>query len=165
MVNVPSGVWIDEEGRIVRPPEVAYSKGRKLMGQKLGDDRYALGLKDWVERGPKSAFVMGKEKLSERLVRRSMRQRRAAEHFMLGAWFQAQKERKLSRKHWKRAQQLDPENWNYHRQDWSFDGASAGFKFLRKVSKLRGKPYYRPLDLPPAKETAPKKSREAREPL
>ena len=26
MINVPTGVWIDEEGRMVRPPEVAYSE-------------------------------------------------------------------------------------------------------------------------------------------
>ena len=48
MTNVPTGVWINEEGRIVRPNEVAYSsKTEMTLGGKTlsadGDAYVALG--------------------------------------------------------------------------------------------------------------------------
>ena len=46
MVNVPSGVWIDEHGVIVRPPEVAYSRRYEFGAILAGDDRYAQGWSD-----------------------------------------------------------------------------------------------------------------------
>lgn len=58
MVNVPMGVWIDETGQIVRPAEVAYSKHQVVMKQTIGDDRYAEGVRDWVEKGPQSAYLL-----------------------------------------------------------------------------------------------------------
>ena len=45
-----------------------------------------------------------------------------------------------------RAQQLNPDDWNYHRQDWSF-GQNAGRKWLEKFQKT-DKEYY-PLDIKP----------------
>ena len=148
MVNVPTGVWIDEEGTIVRPPEVAYSKGYKLLGTKLGDDRYAIGLRDWITRGAKSKFVMSADKLKPRLALRTKEQRMADAEFKLAVFFHGRGDRTSARKHFKRAQQLAPENWNYHRQDWAFVPTDAVFKFLAKNAKLGGRPYYEPLDLP-----------------
>ena len=40
------------------------------------------------------------------------------------------------------AQRLDPDNWNYHRQPWSFDPSSSGEKFRAKYETLKGAPYY-----------------------
>jgi len=72
MINVPSGVWIDEEGTIVRPPEVAYSRQYDFGGLLAGDDRYAAGLRDWVEQGAASAFVLSAEELAEKLARKNV---------------------------------------------------------------------------------------------
>ena len=155
MVNVPAGVWIDEEGKIIRPPEVAYSKGYKLLGAKLGDDRYAIGLRDWVKNGSKSAYVMSPEKLKKRLALPSVKQRLADAHFRLATHFHLQKDRKSARKHFKKAQDLAPDNWNYHRQDWAFVPSDAVFKFLKKNAELGDKPYYEPLDLPPLEKAKP----------
>lgn len=44
------------------------------------------------------------------------------------------------------AQALNPDSWNYHRQDWSFTPAEAGINWQRKVQTLGDKPYYRPID-------------------
>lgn len=156
MVNVPTGVWIDEHGKIVRPPEVAYSKGHKFLGTKLGDDRYAIGLRDWVNNGMKSRFVMPADKLKKKLALRSKDERLADAHFKMAVYFHQQADRKSARKHFKQAQDLAPNNWNYHRQDWAFVPRDAVLKFLRKNATRGKKPYYEPADLPDIEEQDPK---------
>jgi peroxiredoxin len=147
MVNVPSGVWIDEQGRIVRPPEVAYTKGFRLLGKQVGDDRYEPALRDWVARGEQSRFAMTPEQLASKLALRSSPLRRAELEFQLGAYLFSIGDRKGAREHWQSAQNLDPDNWNYHRQDWSFDSKEAVRNWMAKVRALGGKPYYEPLNL------------------
>jgi peroxiredoxin len=148
MVNVPSGVWIDEAGKIVRPAEVAYSKQQKVLGRTIGDNRYAAGLRDWVEKGPRSVYVTPADKLKPRLAIRTARERLAEAEFKLGVYFSEQGNRELATRHWQQSQQLSPDNWNYHRQDWSFDKASEMKNWLSKVQKLGTKPYYDPVEFP-----------------
>ena len=68
MVNVPSGVWIDEEGRIVRPPETAYSRRHRFGPIVVGDERYTAALRDWVARGAESEYALDAEELAARLA-------------------------------------------------------------------------------------------------
>lgn len=161
MINVPAGVWIDEEGNIVRPAETAYSKGARVMGQKIGDDRYAQGLRDWVKNGKKSKWVLSKDKLKKRLALKSPKKQQAAAQFRLGVYFHKKNDKVQAQKHWVAAQKLYPENWNYHRQAWSYQGAGGQMKWFQKVQKLAGKPYYEPLDVPKEgdKKEAEKKDR------
>ena len=51
-----------------------------------------------------------------------------------------------------RAQQLNPDDWNYHRQDWSFDKSKEMTNFMAKVRKLGTRPYYDPVEFPQAKD-------------
>ncbi|MBX7168421.1 MAG: redoxin domain-containing protein [Pirellulales bacterium] len=148
MVNVPTGVWIDEQGHIVRPPEVAYSKQMKVLGQVIGDDRYVAGLRDWVKHGANSRFVAPAKLLERKLAARPLRLRQADCEFRLGTWFQAQGDNPRARAHWKVAQELNPDNWNYHRQDWSFHGSEALTKWLAKFRALGDRPYYEPAEFP-----------------
>lgn len=147
MVNVPSGVWIDEEGRIVRPPETAYSRRHQLGPLAVGDDRYVKALRDWVRRGAESPFAMSAEELAERLAPRHANRARADAHFALGAHLFAAGELDAALPHWKEAQRLDPDNWNYHRDPWSLDELPAGPRWFKKLTALKG-PYYEPLGLP-----------------
>lgn len=146
MVNVPSGVWIDEEGNIVRPPEMAYAKRLKVLGQEIGDDRYVPALRDWVERGEESAYVMSSEKLKERLAPKDDKRRLADAYFKLGVYFHDLGEMSNAKKNWEESQKLAPENWNYHRQDWSYSSTDKVVKWMKKVRELEGKPYYAPID-------------------
>ena len=66
MVNVPSGVWIDEQGRMVRPPEVAYSHTMNVLGVKLPGDEYVSALRDWLEKGADSKYALLPAQLRER---------------------------------------------------------------------------------------------------
>jgi tetratricopeptide (TPR) repeat protein len=56
--------------------------------------------------------------------------------------------------HFKEAQRLDPDNWNYKRQAWALSNAERdyGTNFGKEVQKLNGKPYYEPHKLPDVKK-------------
>lgn len=147
MVNVPAGVWIDEEGRIARPPEVAYSKTQKFLTIQVDGDSYVAGLRDWVEKGDKSVFAMKPEELKKKLTPRSPSQELADANFKLAVYFHGKGEKELAEKHWKEAQRLFPDDWNFHRQDWAFT-PDANKNWMAKFQALNGKPYYEPLELP-----------------
>ena len=78
IVNVPTGVWVDEQGMMVRPPEPAFP-GRAVIAElglpegapqrivemlteaaKMNVDpaRYAAAVRDWAERGADSAYAL-----------------------------------------------------------------------------------------------------------
>lgn len=147
LVNVPTGVWVDEQGRIVRPPEVAYTVA-KVLGQPVGGDRYVAALRDWVSRGAQSPFVLNTEQLRTRLRVRSQDERLADANFRLGVYFHEQGDAARADRYWQAAQLLNSESWNYHRQDWSFTPREAMRNWMRKFQALDGKPYYAPLELP-----------------
>jgi hypothetical protein len=148
MVNVPMGVWIDEQGRIVRPPEVAYSRKVQFLTIKVDGDRYAAGLRDWVEKGDKSRYVLQPSALKEKLGPRKAAEDLADANFKLGVYFHQQGNKELAKKYWQEAQRLNPDSWNYHRQDWSFTPAEAMTKWMAKFKALGGKEYYPPLEIP-----------------
>ena len=65
-------------------------------------------------------------------------------------YFHQQGDEERANRYWEAAQKLNPDSWNYHRQDWSFTPEVANQNWYRKVQKLGDKPYYEPLDLPEA---------------
>ena len=152
MVNVPTGVWIDEEGMIVRPNETAYSSNTQLeiQGKTLssrGGD-YVAALKDWVAKGSESEFAMDPDDVTRRLSPRTSDQARAEALFQLGNHFHRADDEQRANKYWEAAQALRPDSWNYHRQDWSFTPQQAGQNWVRKFLGLGDDEYYPPLDLP-----------------
>jgi len=54
MVNVPTAVWIDEEGRIVRPNEMAFADNRWIEYTKFDMTVYLDAVRDWARRGAQS---------------------------------------------------------------------------------------------------------------
>ncbi len=149
MVNVPTGVWIDEEGRIVRPNEVAYSKDVAFLSLKVNGDAYVSALRDWVNKGPESAFVMTPEEIKEQVQPRSSDEALADAHFKLGVYFHETGQPEKEAAAFAKAQELRPESWNYHRQQWSFTPKDAMKKWMAKYKGLGDEPYYAPLELDP----------------
>ena len=149
-VNVPTGVWIDEQGRIVRPPETAWSRRWTFGDLAVGDERYVQALRDWVAKGAKSPYVLSGEVLRARLAGSNPDRPLADAHFRLAVHLYGAGQREAAARHWRSAQELDPLNWNYHRQEWAFDPGTAGAKWRAKYESLGGRPYYDPpaLDLP-----------------
>jgi tetratricopeptide (TPR) repeat protein len=159
MVNVPTGVWIDEQGRIVRPNEVAFVDDRFKNFTGLDSAPYLNALKDWAEKGSKSAYVMPEEKLEQKLAVNDPDFLLAAAEFGLGEYLYKIGRLERAIPHFKQAQKLNPRSWNYKRQAYALSDAKRdyGTTFADEVQKIGGsKVYYTPPDLPPAGTEKPK---------
>jgi len=150
MVNVPTAVWINEKGRIVRPNEVAYVDNRYKAMHGIDAAPYLDAIRDWVAKGDRSAYVMGEQQLQERLKPQSPDRAMADAEFALGEYLYKQGKGPDAIPHFKEAQRLAPDNWNYKRQAWALSDAERdyGTTFMKEVQKLGGKPYYEPRKLP-----------------
>lgn len=154
MVNVPTAVWINEKGRIVRPNEVAYVDNRYTSMHKLEAEEYLNAIRDWADKGDSSLFALSENELKERLAPQNPDWARAAAEFALAEHLYHQGAKDASIRHYKEAQRLNPDNWNYKRQAWALSDAEAdyGTNFMKEVQKLDGKPYYAPRRLPSGKK-------------
>lgn len=148
--NVPMAVWIDEAGLLVRPPEVAHP-GRSVLRDILAEqgvpedtppilletlveaskirvrpERYAAALRDWVARGAGSQYALAPEVVVERSRPRPATASRAAAHFELGQHLHRSGHPDDARAHFREAHRLDPANWTYKRQAWSFEDPFQG---------------------------------------
>jgi tetratricopeptide (TPR) repeat protein len=143
LVNVPSAVWIDETGQVIRIDEGAYAETHKMGEFEFGRNDYAPMVTDWVRKGAERVYAKGN---SVPELARTEQQALAEPNFKLGVYFHKQGDAKKADKYWAKAQQLNPDSWNYHRQDWSFTPAEAGPNWARKYQSLGDKPYYRPIE-------------------
>lgn len=150
MVNVPTAVWIDESGRIVRPNEVAFIDNRYKSMHGIDAAPYLDGLKDWLENGAKSAYAMDAEHLRQRLNQFTPEVLLADANFKMGQYLVATGHERDAIAYFKTAQKLRPDDWNYKRQAWLFADPDKdyGTNFMKEVKALNGKPYYPPLELP-----------------
>jgi tetratricopeptide (TPR) repeat protein len=152
LLNVPSGLWIDENGRVVRPAEPAWTSTRTdVYGGKpleIEGELYVAALRDWVTNGDRSPYVLSDEEFARRVKPRSAAEMEAEATFKLAVWFQQAGNAAQAARYFERAQALNPDDWNYHRQEWSFTPADAGKKWLEKFQKQPER-YYPKLELKP----------------
>lgn len=152
MVNVPTGVWIDERGKIVRPNEVAFVDNRFKNFSGLDSAPYLNALRDWIENGNKSIYAMSEERLREKLAVNDPNVVLAAAEFGLGEHLYKSGHLTEAIPHFKEAQRLNPKSWNYKRQAYALSDAKRdyGTTFMDEVEKTGGSNvYYPPPDLPP----------------
>ncbi len=146
LVNVPSAVWIDETGHVRRIDEGTYARVHKNGDFEFGRDDYAPMVADWVARGDDSSFVRSPDAMAARLEQPSDDAARADAHFALGVYFHQQGDDAKANHYWEAAQALNPDSWNYHRQDWSFTPEQAPANWMEKFQSLGEKPYYAPIE-------------------
>ncbi len=173
VVNVPSGIWIDEEGMIVRPPEPAFPAPSPLKDAEIPEglpdqiremlteakkirnepEVYVGALRDWVGPGSASRFALAPEEVIERSRPRPREEGLAAAHFELGEHLRGTGNTELAVKHWREAHRLQPDNWTYKRQAWSSvdptQGPSDAYEgdWLSDVRKIGAVNYYPPLQM------------------
>jgi hypothetical protein len=164
MVNVPQAVWIDEAGRIVRPVEVAgsYDAFRHVDPvtrerdegefEKLGLARnlYLDAIRDWVAKGPASAFVRdeGVETSPDRLPDDNIALAHA--NFRLGTYLTQTNRETEGLAFLNEASRLHPESWAIWRDaaEKTATGIAGGPAFMARVNALGEKRYYAKIDMP-----------------
>jgi peroxiredoxin len=143
-VNVPNGVWIDEEGTIVRPAEPAHPgrnpatesfrkidvstvppdvaemlvEARKI---KSDPDIYVEMVEDWIANGHDSRYALEPDEVVRRSDARAADEATAAAEFELGQYLHRAGDHAAAIPHWREAHRLYPENWTYKRQAWNFE--------------------------------------------
>ena len=154
MVNVPTGVWVDERGRIVRPNEVAFIDDRFKSFTNMDSAPYIEAIRDWAAHGAQSIHALSGDALKARIKPVNDDRLEADAEFALGTYLYKQGKGPDAIPHFKEAQRLDPDNWNYKRQAWALSDADRdyGTNFRKEVQKLNGKPYYEPHKLPEKKK-------------
>jgi tetratricopeptide (TPR) repeat protein len=153
MVNVPTGVWIDEHGKIVRPNEVAFVDDRFKTFTGLDSAPYLNALRDWVEKSSRSAYVMNETRLREKLAVNDPDVLLAAAEFGLAENLYKSGHLAEAIPHFKEAQRLNPKSWNYKRQAYALSNAQRdyGTTFNDEVQKAGGsKVYYAHPELTPS---------------
>jgi tetratricopeptide (TPR) repeat protein len=164
MVNVPSAVWINEEGRIVRPTETA-GTGDAFRGmadgglqpdaiEKLRRWRrtYTAALKDWAQKGDESEFALSPDQVRAKLKPVTDDSALAGANFRLGKhlWEQGRTDEAMG--FLEEAKRLRPDSWNFKRQTWNLqapgDERSGGPEFWAAVKALGDHWYYEPVDMP-----------------
>jgi tetratricopeptide (TPR) repeat protein len=173
VVNVPTGIWIDEEGMIVRPPEPAFPwHPRRLSDELLAQlpplaaeqlreaekiridpDAYVGALRDWVENGERSRYALSPDELLARSRPRNDDQARAAASFELAQHLERAGHHEDAIAWFREAHRLQPENWTYKRQAWSLSdplqGPTADYDsdWLKEVRAVGPENYYPTVDL------------------
>ncbi len=171
VVNVPSGIWIDEEGMIVRPPEPAHPRRPAFLDRLIPPDaspaererillvralhveaeRYVAALRDWVERGAESRYALGPDEVVRRSRPRPIEEAAAAAHFALGQALHARGAQAAATEHFRDAHRLQPTNWTYRRDAWSLAGPDRetvyGTSWVDEVKREGVENYYPPLEL------------------
>jgi hypothetical protein len=168
IVNVPSGVWIDEQGSIVRPPETAYPRRPTFLDRepapedpphvadrirlvkrlRIDAEAYMRALREWVVSG---THALTREQLALRGRIRSHAEATAAAHFELGQHLVRTGRGEAAVKHFRAAHRLQPDNWTYKRQAWSLIDPTQGptdvyeGDWLSDVRKIGPENYYPPL--------------------
>ncbi len=150
MVNVPTAVWINEKGRIVRPNETAFIDNRFKSMHGIDAQPYLDGVRDWLAKDDRSNYSMTPEQLRQRLARPTSEYLLADAYFKLAEYLVKTGYDRDAIPYFKTAQKLRPESWNYKRQAWLLADPDKdyGTNFSKEVKALNGKPYYPPLDLP-----------------
>jgi hypothetical protein len=145
IVNVPTVVWIDERGRIVRPNDVVFGTDTFKPITGLGSARPLAALRAWA-RGESPAPAETEVARLQRLPTADDQQARA--EFALGEWLFRHGRAEAAARHFARAGELAPHDFTIRRGTMPMRGLDPmGPEFRRMLGEWTsaGRPYYEPL--------------------
>jgi peroxiredoxin len=111
-INVPTVIWIDEQGRIVRPPRVEHGSNKYAFVHKLDCEPHLLALRHWIATGETD---FSPKQTSAQIVPPTFDEQLArAEHAL--AWYLFQQGNvDAAKNHWDKAIFLSPNDWTIRR--------------------------------------------------
>ena len=145
MVNVPTVVWIDERGRIVRPNDVAFGTDtfRHITGIEAA--KHLGALRSWV-RG--ELPVISDERVRALLTLPAAADQQARAELALGQWLHEAGRADAAARHFERAGELAPHDFMIRRGTMpirGIDPMGPQFRSMLQEWTAAGHPYYRPL--------------------
>jgi tetratricopeptide (TPR) repeat protein len=145
IVNVPTILWIDERGRIVRPNDVAFGTDTFKHITGLAAAGHQVALRGWV-RGEATALPEARVRALQALP--TDRDQQARAEFGLGEWLYQRGRTEAAARHFERAGELAPHDFTIRRGTMPMRGIDPmGPKFREMLGTWvqAGNPYYRPL--------------------
>ena len=163
MVNVPQAVWIDEQGRVVRPTETGGSidilrefdmeaggfKPEAMERAQAAKSTYLDAVRDWAINGSDSRFVFDSETARSHVPAMSDASAMAHAKFQLGQYLDSHGRGDEAERLYSECRGLHPDSWNIFRQTTEKldTGIAAGEEFWSRVMSLGDKPYYASIDM------------------
>ena len=145
IVNVPTILWIDERGRIVRPNDVAFGTDTFKHITRLESAKHLAALRAWVK-GEAPALSADQARALQPTP--SAADQLARAEFGLGWWLAKQGRADAAERHFARAGEMAPHDFTIRRGTMPIRGVDPmGPKFREMLADWVGKghPYYRPL--------------------
>jgi hypothetical protein len=145
VVNVPTILWIDEQGRIVRPNDVAFGTDTFKQITGLEAARHLTALRAWV-RGEAPALPAGRVRSLQTLPTAADQHARA--EFGLGEWLYRQGRLEAAARHFERGGELAPHDFTIRRGTMpmrSLDPMGPEFRAMLGAWREAGRSYYLPL--------------------
>ena len=145
MVNVPTVVWIDERGRIVRPNDVAFGSDtfRHITGIEAA--RHLELLRAWA-RGELAVQPEERVRALQSLPTEADQLARA--EFALGQWLVERGRAEAATRHFEKGGTLAPHDFTIRRGTMpirGIDPMGPQFRAMLQDWTGAGRPYYRPL--------------------
>ncbi len=145
IVNVPTVLWIDEHGRIVRPNDVAFGTDTFTPITGLEAAKHLAALRAWV-RGEAPALPEARVRQLQSLP--TGRDQQARAEFGLGEWLFERGRAEAAARHFVRAGELAPHDFTIRRGTMpmrGIDPMGREFREMLGAWTSAGNPYYRPL--------------------
>ena len=145
IVNVPTALWIDERGRIVRPNDVVFGTDTFKHITNLESARPLAAVRAWA-RGETPGFAASETRELQTLPTALDQQARA--EFGLAEWLARHGVRDAAERHFARAGELAPHDFTIRRGSMpirGIDPMGPQFREMLQTWVAGGRPYYRPL--------------------
>jgi len=147
IINVPTVVWIDEQGRIVRPNDAAF--GSDMFKELTGIDPlpHLNALRQWVK---ENKAPLGDQDVHHFQVLPTAEEQLARAEFTLAWHLHQHGKNEAAERHFVRAGELAPHDFTIRRGSMPIRGIDPmGPAFAEMYSDWvqRGRPYYKPIPI------------------